>query len=246
MLEPFTVLDGLEAIRPELPRVVEMIATTTKWVHPETFRALPVWFPETARGRPSYDASWSSQYKNTNRTTGKTVEKNEPNIKAGKAFKAALGVAKTSNWTVCHIWGVDDPKFQKTNGVVRDPRFYSCVANMVWLPTPLKGFTDAVPEIKLMLRVCAFHLYGWACEHADVQREAEIVRSGAIPEGYPPQWPAPGRIRNPPGTAPFSESVRMAITKRKADIGRMLNDTSLTEFPRTEVREVLAFWWIAL
>src|SRR5258708_10599653 len=38
---------------------------------------------------------------------------------------------------------------------------------------------------KHQLRVCAFHLYGWACEHHDVTDEAALVRSGAIPEGYP-------------------------------------------------------------
>ncbi len=48
---------------------------------------------------------------------------------------------------------------------------------MVWLPTPLKGFTDA-PEVKAMLRVCALYLYGWACEHPSVADQAAKVTSG--------------------------------------------------------------------
>jgi hypothetical protein len=56
---------------------------------------------------------------------------------------------------------------------------------MVWLPTPLKGFTDTLPEIKAMLRVCAFHLYGWACEHPSVADQVESavwLGAGRIPE----------------------------------------------------------------
>jgi hypothetical protein len=43
--------------------------------------------------------------------------------------------------------------------------FFSCVGNMVLLPTPLKAFTDTMPEIKSMLRICARNLYGWQCDH---------------------------------------------------------------------------------
>jgi hypothetical protein len=49
-----------------------------------------VWYPETARKRPLYDAKWESVYTNTNRLTALTTDKVEPNIKAGKAFIAAL------------------------------------------------------------------------------------------------------------------------------------------------------------
>lgn len=238
--------DGLDELKQETPLVIALISRTARWVHPDSFRALPVWYPETARGRSSYDAKWSKVYQNTNRATGRVTEKFEPNIKAATAFVKALGVRKPGNWTVCHIWGVDDPKFQTSNHVVRDPRFYSCVANMVWLPTPLKGFTDAVPEIKLMLRTCAFHLYGWVCEHPDVASQAAEVKSGSIPNGYPLEWPAPGRGILPPGTAPFSRKVEAAIANRKRELARLLADASLTHFPREQVMEVLAFWKIEI
>ena len=241
MTERFTVPDGLDAIRHEQKHIVKMIEDTARWIHPDTFRALPIWYPETARGRPIFDATWTRQYTNTKRQTGAIAAKVEPNIKAGKAFVAALGVGKVANWTVCHIWGVDDPKFRKPNSVIADPRYYSCVANMVWLPTPLKAFTDAMPEIKRMIRVCALHLYGWVCDHPDVAEHAREVREGPIPEDYPERWPTPERICLPPGTAPFTPKVSAAIERRKAELKRMLVERSLAEFPRDEVRRVLMY-----
>src|SRR5262245_36055149 len=98
----FSVPDGLDELNHEMPIVVELIARTSRWVHPETFRALPVWYPETARGRPMYDAKFTRVYTNKNRATGATSNKSEPNIWAGKALVAALGTSKRDNWTVCH------------------------------------------------------------------------------------------------------------------------------------------------
>jgi len=246
MSDIFVVPDGLQELKEELPGVIDLIARTARWVHPDTFRALPVWYPETARGEPIYNAKWGAVYKNTSRSTAKITDKSEPNIKAGKAFVMALGARKTSNWTVCHIWGVDDPKFQRSNGVVRDPRYYSCIGNMIWLPTPLKGFTDAVPEVKRMLRTCAFYLYGWVCQHKDVASQAKEVASSAVPDGYPTSWPAPGRSILPPGTACFSPRVKAAIENRKVELRRMLEDDSLERFPRDSVRSVLKFWNVKL
>ncbi len=130
---------------------------------------------------------------------------------------------------------------------MRDPKYYSCIGNMVWLPTPLKGFTDAVPEIKTMLRTCAFYLYGWACEHETVKNQAEEIRAGAIPDRYPRAWPAPGRIGlQPAGTAPFNAEDETRIKRQKEKIKAMLADESLENFPRQSVREVLKFWKIDL
>jgi hypothetical protein len=246
MPDTFVVPDGLDELEQELPSIIDLIARTARWVHPDTFRALPVWYPETARGQRVYDAKWGSVYTNTSRSTAVKADKFEANIQAAKGFVAALGTRRKENWTVCHIWSVDDPKFQKTNTVVRDRRFYSCIGNMVWLPTPLKAFTDAVPSIRRMLRICAFHMYDWACEHADVASQAAEVRSGQIPDGYPVEWPAPGRNVPPPGTAPFSPQVAAAIARRKETLRRKLGDVSLRYFPREEVREVLEFWKIDL
>jgi hypothetical protein len=181
--------------------------------------------------------------------SGRGVAKVEENIRAATALVEALGVKtppKPKNWTVCHIWGYDDENFAGRSNVVQDPRFYSCVGNMVWLPTPLKGFTDAVPQIKECLRVCAYHLYGWACEHDDVQAGAARVRSGAIPEGYPDSWPTAERRVAPDGTAPHSERVQASIAKRKALIGTRLADRSLDHYGHDSVRAVLQFWKVEL
>jgi hypothetical protein len=236
------VPDGLSEIEHELPLVMEMIARTARWVHPDTFNALPVWCPDTARGRPRYDATWSREL-----ISGRGVRKVEENIRAAIALMEALGVkGKPKNWTVCHIWGYDDENFAGKSNVVQDQRFYSCIGNMIWLPTPLKGFTDAVPQIKECLRVCAFQLYGWACEHEDVRTVAERVRSGAIPEGYPNDWPTADRRVLPPGTAPCTDRVQASIEKCKAKFREQLADSALEHYGHDVVREVLTFWKVRL
>jgi hypothetical protein len=242
------ITDGNAEIAAEIPLIIELIARTSRWVHPDTFRQLPVWCPWTARGRPLYDRTWQRRYTNTRQSTKQTSDKFEGNVAAGKVLRAALGVrGKPSNWTVCHIWGYDDPNFASAGAIVQDPRYFSCIANMVWLPTPLKGFTDALPEIKLLLRTCAFHLYGWACEHESVKEQAGSIRAGLVPEGFPQSWPAPERAGLlPPGTAPFTPAIQAEIRKRKALLRTMMSDASLTHFPREEVRQVIEFWKIDL
>jgi len=240
----FHVQDGLSEIEHELPLVMEMIARTARWVHPETFKALPIWCPDTARARPRYDATWSRVL-----ISGRGVPKVEENVRAATALVEALGIKtppKPKNWTVCHIWGYDDENFTGRSNVVQDPRFYSCVGNMTWLPTPLKGFTDAVPQIKECLRVCAFHLYGWACQHEDVIVGAKRVLNGQIPAGYPESWPTASRQVLPPGTAPFSDRVKASVEKRKAQIRYRLENQALTHYGHSDVRNVLDFWGVEL
>lgn len=245
----FQVPDGNEVVRSDIPAIAELIERTARWVHPDTFRALPVWAPHTARGLPLFDASWSRRYSNERKATKITSDKFEGNVAALQALVAALDVAspKPKNWTVCHIWGYDDPSFAQRSGIVQDRRYFSCVANMVWLPTSLKGFTDTLPEIKAMLRVCAFHLYGWACEHESVAVLADQVRSGWIPPDYPKSWPDGTRpVRLPPGTAPFTDRIRHKIARRKAKIRADLANAGYLHYPKTEVEEILSFWKIDL
>ena len=188
------MLDGLEIPRTEfdLREVARLIERTAMWVSPETFELLPVWFPEHARRALFYKNNWQEPQYNTNRTTGEKVHKREANIYGAKALDMALGIKSKdkTNWSCCHIWGVDDPKFQRTNTVVADHRFYSCVANMVLLPTPLKAFTDSMPEIKAMLRICSTNLYGWRCDHPDVLdwNEPPDYEKGFW-KAYPGSWP---------------------------------------------------------
>lgn len=236
--------DGMSAIEVDLPTLVAMIARTARWVHPDTFRALPIWCPDTARGRPRYDAKFQRQL-----ISAKGVPKVEENIRAGEALVRALGARtnpKPAGWTVCHIWGYDDDRFAEQSGVVKDPLYYSCVANMVWLPTPLKGFTDASAAIKEMLRTCAYHLYGWTCDHSTVVAQAARIRTGVIPQGYPESWPTGNRRILPPGTADFTPRVAANVASAKAKIKARLADPALTNYHHDDVRRVLATWRIDL
>ena len=163
---------------------------------------------------------------------------------SAKALVCALGVrpsAKPSSWTVCHIWGYDDDRFATESMIVKDPRYYSCIGNMVWLPTPLKGFTDAVPEIKRMLRTCAYYLYGWAPR---TLIETELAETKVIPGGYPESWPTADRNSPPRGTSPYSQCVKDAVERRKRQLRMRLANKALTHYPRQEVRDVLAFWHV--
>jgi hypothetical protein len=120
---------------------------------------------------------------------------------------------------------------------------------MVALPTPLKSLTDAVPEIKYMLRICAYHLYGWACEAEEVQSEAEMIKQGKIPEGYPTKWPQTKGGSAPPGLVTFDATIQKFIQRRKQKIKKDLRNAELGPYPfypKEKVKEVLAFWQIEL
>lgn len=249
MNEGQIIPDGNLVVRDDIPHIIKMIEHSAKWVNPVTFQRLPVWAPHTARGRPLYNAGWTKRATNTRKSTGETNSKFEGNVAALTALRTALDVARPwpKNWTVCHIWGYDDDSFATQSNVVKDLKYFSCIANMVWLPTPLKGFTDAVPEVKDVLRVCSFYLYGWACEHPSVTEKADLIRSGWIPDNYPVSWPTPERPKAlPKGTAPFTKRVDNEITKRKALIRRNLDDKKLEFYPRSEVKDTLKFWKVSV
>lgn len=241
--------DGLEALRRELglADVMGLIERTARWVHPSTFRYLPVWYPEHARRALFYKKNWSEPQMNRNRQTRAVVHKSEGNVHANKALTLALGLRadERPNWSCCHIWGVDDGAYQISNSVVQDRRFFSCVANMVLLPTPLKAFTDVMIEVKMRLRVCALHLYGWVCDHEDVSQIAAKVRQWTDFSAYPESWPMPGRSTLPHGTAPYSTRIEAAADRRKAAIQNDLANAG-PHYPRDEVRNVLAYWNVSL
>ncbi len=239
--------DGLEALRRELSLtdVMRLIERTARWVDPKTFEYLPVWFPEHARRALFYKANWSEPQMNRNRQTGVSVHKSEGNLYANKALTLALGLRANErpNWSCCHIWSMDDAAYQVSNMVVQDRRFYSCVANMVLLPTPLKAFTDVMVEVKMMLRVCALHLYGWSCEHEELNDVAKQVSQWTNWDAYPESWPKPSQASLPLGTTKFSDRIKDAANRRKSAIRDDLASAG-PYYPRDEVREVLAFWKI--
>jgi len=244
-----TAVDGLDALRLEIgvAEIARLIERTARWVSPETFRLLPVWYPEHARRRHFYKGGWSAPQMNRNRTTGVMVHKTEGNVYANKALTLALGLRQASrpNWSCCHIWGVDDATYQTANAVVSDHRFYSCVGNMVLLPTPLKAFTDTMPEIKAMLRICARNLYRWQCDHQTMASVNAALDQWQDWSAYPESWPREPGARTPLGVVDLTPDIERQATRRLATI-REEFATAGEYYPREEVARVLDYWKIPL
>lgn len=237
--------NGLDALMKELSLadVMRLLERTARWVDPRTFRLLPVWYPEFARKVFFYKSNWSQPQMNINRETGKSVHKQEGNLNANKALTHALGLRSKGRegWSCCHLWGVDDPSFQETNAVVQDPKYYSCVANMVLLPTPLKAFTDSVPEVKAMLRICARNLYGWQCDHLSQATANSVLSSWSDWRSYPDSWPKEGEHSQPFGVMKLNDDIRRLANRRWETIKKDLEFAG-PYYPTEEVRSVLAYW----
>jgi len=226
--------DGLEEFKKACLALnfdpIPLVVKTAKWVDPVTYKALPVWYPDKARKAPMYLKGWTTRQLNNGE------EKTEANQCANKALKKALGLSGAKNWTVCHIWGFDDPKFQTKSKIVQDPRYYSNIANMVLLPTPLKAFTDSIDEIKVMLKICAYHLYGFICEE---EGSASRIKNEPPPKNYPNEWPTADRRILPPGVVKFNPKIQKAIQDRKYRIRQDLKTLYGTEYPKNQVISVL-------
>lgn len=243
------ISDGLEALRSvmSLREIASLIERTARWVSPETFKLLPLWFPEHGRRGLFYKGNWSEPQMNKNRATGHSIHKSEGNVHANKALTLALGLRSKyrPNWSCCHIWGVDDASYQLSNSIVMDRRFFSCVGNMVLLPTPLKAFTDTMPDVKTMLRICARNLYGWPSG-----QEEFLATSAALDEwtdwnSYPETWPRTPHDKLPLGVVPLSAQIRDCATNRLDSIRHDLENAGKS-YPRDEVKAALAYWKIAL
>jgi hypothetical protein len=241
--------DGLTALRDvlKLSEIMQLIEHTARWVDPATFELLPLWYPEHARRCCFYKNNWSEPQMNKNRQTGYTEHKREGNVHANLALTHALGLRSDDrpNWSCCHIWGIDDALYQESNAVVQDRRFFSCVANMVLLPTPLKAFTDTMQEVKAMLRICARHLYGWHCDHEGAVEGLAAVEGWADWSAYPDSWPTAQRASLPKGVAKLDAGTRESARRRLAIIRRDLKDAG-PHYPRDEVRAALAYWKIEI
>lgn len=237
--------EGTDALMAELSfgEVMRLIERTSKWVDAETFNLLPVWYPEHARQALFYKANWSEPQMNMNQQTGISSHKSEGNVHANKALTLALGLRSDGRkgWSCCHLWGVDDHTYQQANVVVQDPRFFSCVANMVLLPTPLKAFTDIVPEVKAMLRICARNTYGWQCDHSEmavVNSELDVRNDWT---DYPESWPREPGSSTPMGTMPISPNIRESANRRWLRIQSDMEKAG-PHYPRDSVQQVLKYW----
>jgi hypothetical protein len=99
----------LDALRKEigLREIASLIERTARWVSPDTFKLLPLWYPEYARRAFFYNANWSEPRMNKSRANGSSTHKFEGNTNANEALTLALGLRKKHrpNWSCCHIWG---------------------------------------------------------------------------------------------------------------------------------------------
>lgn len=243
------ISDGLDTLRSvmSLSEIASLIEKTARWVSPDTFKLLPLWFPEHARKGSFYKKNWSEPQMNRNRETGNSVHKAEGNRYANEALTLALGLRKKlrPNWSCCHIWGIDDARYQLSNVVVMDRRFFSCVGNMVLLPTPLKAFTDAMPEVKAMLRICARNLYGWQCDHENLLATNTALDSWTDWQAYPDSWPREPHEKMPLGVVELTPTIRESARKRLETIRHDLVHAG-KHYPRDEVRAALEYWKISL
>jgi hypothetical protein len=158
----------------------------------------------------------------------------------------ALGGRKVSGMSVCHVWGYDDKEYKKSDSFTHDPLFYSCVGNMILLPTALKGFTDEMKEVKAVLRYCAFHLYSWPLGLRERLRQSGLWRADDPPIHYPDDWPRSGRAALPSNMAPLSKAVCKMIDKRRNELKAMIETADHRQFPREQVLSVLDAWKINL
>lgn len=243
------ISDGLEALRSvmKLGEIMSLIERTARWVAPETFQLLPLWYPEHARKSLFYKKNWSEPLTNTNRQSRVTIHKSESNTNANEALTLALGLKRTMrpNWSCCHIWGIDDSRNQSSNTVVSDYRFYSCVGNMVLLPTPLKAFTDTMPEVKAMLRICARNVYDWHCDHDDLADVITALDGWTNWDDYPKTWPRRPGEKRPMGTVDLNATIKANAEKRLTAIRRDLEHAG-QYYPREQVKAALSYWNITL
>lgn len=231
--------DGLVALQAEFSetQIINLVARTARWVDRATFEILPVWFPEHARGAPRYKGNWTTaQLANK---AGAVEHRRETNEAANLALTMALGLrlANRANWSCCHIWSVDDPTFQTSNSIARDHRFYTCVANMVLLPTPLKAFTDALPAVKTMLRICARNYYGWRCDHVDLSDDLDRFDAWDV---YPDVWPR-HQGKAPIGVLSLNDEIIERAGRRIERIRQDLRSAGPL-YPRSRVLETCAYW----
>lgn len=208
----------------------DLLAESAQWVDPRVFKALPVAFPHAARGLPAFNANWEA------------TERKETNKLANLALYKALGETRLNDrsWTVCHLW---DCIVDQKNVVVTDRRFYTCLANMVLLPTPLKALTDSVPEIKRVLRFRSYQIFGWCCDYTNpiVQAEANEIANMSVNAQFPAHWPVAWRAAPAVPAGPISQVVRDWVASSKNTATRLCQAPP-GNYPANEVRQVLRYW----
>lgn len=112
---------------------------------------------------------------------------------------------------------------------------------MVLLPTPLKAFTDAMPELKTMLRLCAKNTYGWSCGADLLPNEHAAMDNFTSWDDYPKSWPRTFGDRFPIGVMHLNPVIHQSAKKRLEKIWFDL--VRAGEFyPREKVQDAMSYW----
>ena len=116
---------------------------------------------------------------------------------------------------------------------------------MVLLPTPLKAFTDTMPDVKAMLRICARNLYGWPSGHDEFLTTNDTLDKWTDWDSYPHSWPRTPHEKLPIGVVALSPTIRASAQNRLACIRRDLEHAG-SYYPREVVKAALAYWKVEL
>lgn len=139
--------------------LVELVAATTLWVHPEIVRSVPVVFPATRR-------------KSSGEVRGAVIDgvRIHSNMPSQEAFWAARGEKKNAyvNATVCHLYR-ESPKLPEHN---------THLANLCVMPQGLESLSEW-PPIAAALQRHAYDAYGYA---------GPLGKEPAIPAVFPRVW----------------------------------------------------------
>ncbi|MFT5005495.1 MAG: hypothetical protein ACI8YI_001108 [Paracoccaceae bacterium] len=224
--------DGLEFFKknadPET--VADLLGSCAIWIDPECYQMLPVWSPYTYRKAPLYKSNWEE------RQTNRGEPKFEGNVAASTAQNRYLGISGLNrdsrpNWSCCHIWGNDDPTFQNDFAEVNDPRYFTCPANMVLVPSPLKTFTDTIPEVKAALRFAASLLYDFWPENRPRPR---LDEAGLF---LPKVW----RQRETISVAIIDDAIQLNLAKRVKKLTELHRHAG-PNYPPEKTERVIEYW----
>ena len=86
--------------------------------------------------------------------------------------------------------------------------------HMVLLPTPLKAFTDTIPEVKSMLRLCARNMYSWQCDHVSQEVTNAALDAWNDWSSYPKSWPKEPEDTMSLGISEINNDIRGTAIRR--------------------------------
>ena len=167
--------DGLQLLemaeRETTTDLAALVAAASVWANPKIHDILKangrfgLWYPATRRYR-----------KGATERKGQILDgiRLDDNTYANYALKNALplGARAYLNYSVCHIWPES----------CYDDRCYTCIANLVLVPSPLMSITDCHPATQNALRYRAWELYSWYPPQATPPYR---------PDQYPSHWRTP-------------------------------------------------------